>query len=76
MLTHDTVEAERYAADESIFRQIAVNVLLDLHDTSSRLLEDAAAIDIPTLMLVAGSDWVVDSAAQRRFFDGLSSPIK
>ena len=76
MLTHDPGEAKQYAADELIFRQIAVNVLLDLHDTSSRLLEDAAAIDVPTLMLVAGSDWVVDPAAQRRFFDGLSSPIK
>jgi len=76
MLTHDAGEAERYARDELIFRQIAVNVLLDLHDTSSRLLEDAAAIDVPTLMLVAGSDWVVDIEAQRRFFDGLSSPIK
>jgi len=76
MLTHDPVEAQRYAADERIFRQIAVNVLLDLHDTSTRLLADAAAIDVPTLMLVAGSDWVVDRAAQRRFFDGLASPVK
>jgi alpha-beta hydrolase superfamily lysophospholipase/SAM-dependent methyltransferase len=76
MLTHDPVEAERYARDERIFRQIAVNVLLDLHDTSTRLLQDAAAIDVPTLMLVAGADWVVDRAAQRRFFDGLSSSIK
>ncbi len=76
MLTHDAGEADRYARDELIFRQIAVNVLLDLHDTSSRLLDDAAAIDVPTLMLVAGSDWVVDIEAQRRFFDGLSSPVK
>ena len=76
MLTHDPVEAERYARDERIFRQIAVNVLLDLHDTSTRLLQDAAAIDVPTLMLVAGADWVVDRAAQRRFVDGLSSAIK
>src|SRR5205085_5548046 len=40
MLTHDRAEAERYDADPLVFRQIAVNVLLDLHDTSSRLLAD------------------------------------
>lgn len=76
MLTHDPVEAERYAADKRIFSQIAVNVLLDLHDTGTRLVDDAAAIDVPTLMLVAGSDWVVDTSAQRRFFERLSSPVK
>src|SRR5438270_234858 len=37
MLTHDAVEAARYGADPLIFRQIAVNVLLDLHDTAKRL---------------------------------------
>ena len=76
MLTHDAGEAARYAADKQIFRQIAVNVLLDLHDTSTRLLEDAAAIHVPTLLLAAGSDWVVEVGAQRRFFDGLASTIK
>src|SRR5215831_3311617 len=34
MLTHDAEEAKRYNADPLIFRQIAVNMLLDLHDTS------------------------------------------
>src|SRR5205807_2367309 len=76
MLTHDPKEAARYEADPLIFRQIAINVLLELHDTSTRLLADAAAIRVPTLMLCAGSDWVVKSSAQRSFFEGLSSPIK
>ena len=76
LLTHDRTEAERYGRDEYIFRQIAVNMLLDLHDTSTRLLADAGAIHVPTLMLTASSDWVVTVAAQRRFFRGLSSPLK
>src|SRR6478752_9380075 len=38
MLTHDPVEAARYEADPLIFSQIAINVLLDLHDTAQRLL--------------------------------------
>ncbi|HEX4664967.1 MAG TPA: bifunctional alpha/beta hydrolase/class I SAM-dependent methyltransferase [Chthoniobacterales bacterium] len=76
MLTHDPAEAARYDADPLIFRQIATNVLVDLHETAQRLLADAGAIQVPTLMLAAGKDWVVSLAAQRRFFNGLSSPWK
>src|SRR5262249_22311787 len=76
MLTHDAEEARRYSADPLIFRQIAVNILLDLYDTSTRLLADAGAITVPTLMLAAGADWVVKLSAQREFFEKLSSPVK
>jgi alpha-beta hydrolase superfamily lysophospholipase/SAM-dependent methyltransferase len=76
MLTHDAEQAAAYQADKLIFRQIAVNILLDLHDTSTRLLADAGAIQVSTLMFVAGSDWVVKEPAQRKFFDQLSSPVK
>jgi alpha-beta hydrolase superfamily lysophospholipase/SAM-dependent methyltransferase len=76
MLTHDEEQARRYHADELIFRQIAVNILLDLYDTSTRLMADAGAITVPTLMIGAGADWVVKLSAQRKFFNGLSSPIK
>jgi alpha-beta hydrolase superfamily lysophospholipase len=76
LLTHDAREAERYRADEFIFRQIAVNILLDLYDTSTRLLADAGAITVPTLVLGAGSDWVVRLSAPQQFFDKLSSPVK
>jgi alpha-beta hydrolase superfamily lysophospholipase/SAM-dependent methyltransferase len=76
MLTHDAEQAAAYKADPMIFRQIAVNILLDLHDTSTRLLADAGAIHVPTLMFCAGSDWVVKNSAQQTFFDRLSSPIK
>jgi alpha-beta hydrolase superfamily lysophospholipase/SAM-dependent methyltransferase len=76
MLTHDPVQAAQYDADPRIFRQIAVNVLLGLHDAGTRLLADAGAILVPTLMLSAGRDWVVSVKAQREFFNGLSSPVK
>jgi esterase/lipase/SAM-dependent methyltransferase len=76
MLTHDPVQAALYDADPLIFRQIAVNVLIDLHDAGTRLLADAGAINVPTLMLSAGRDWVVGLEAQREFFHGLSSPVK
>ncbi|HEY2711138.1 MAG TPA: bifunctional alpha/beta hydrolase/class I SAM-dependent methyltransferase [Chthoniobacterales bacterium] len=76
MLTHDPREVARYNADPFIFRQISVNVLLDLHDTARRLLADAGAIHVPTLMLAAGRDYVVRLEAQREFFDRLSSSWK
>ena len=76
MLTHDQEQADKYMADRLITRAIAVNLLIGLYDTSTRLLKDAGAIQVPTLLLSAGSDWVVKLSAQRRFFDGLSSSIK
>jgi alpha-beta hydrolase superfamily lysophospholipase/SAM-dependent methyltransferase len=76
MLTHDAEQAAAYHADPMIFRQIAINILLDLFDTSTRLIADAGAITTPTLMFKAGADWVVKASTQQKFFDGLSSPVK
>jgi len=76
LLTHDEQEARRYDEDPLISRSIAVNVLLGLHDTATRLIADAGAIKTPALVLAGGSDWVVDLAAERELFDGLGSKIK
>jgi alpha-beta hydrolase superfamily lysophospholipase/SAM-dependent methyltransferase len=76
MITHDPEQAAAYDADPLLFRQIATNILIDLHDAATRLLNDAGAITVPTLMLVAGSDWVVKTSAQQRFFDRISSRHK
>jgi len=76
LLTRDQEQAAQYDADPLIFRQIAVNVLLELKDTADRLVADAGAIQTPTLMIGAGHDWVVSLKAQREFFNRLSSPLK
>jgi alpha-beta hydrolase superfamily lysophospholipase/SAM-dependent methyltransferase len=76
VLTHDFTEQQGYRADPLNFRQIAVNILLDLHDTSTRLLADAGAITVPTLILSAEKDWVVELAAQREYFRKISSSTK
>ena len=76
MLTHDPVQQQSYDDDELITKNIAVNVLLGLHDLSTRIVADAGAITTPTLVLSAGSDWVVKNAAQREFYERLSSPVK
>jgi len=76
MLTHDPAQSRSYDEDTLITRDIAVNILIDLYDVSTRIMDDAGAIDTPTLILSAGSDWVVANSAQRRFYCGLSSQLK
>lgn len=76
MLTHDSEQAKEYATDTLISPQIATNILLDLHDTATRLVEDAGAIQTPTLMLISGKDWVVKRKPQEQLFERLSSSTK
>lgn len=76
MLTHDPQQALAYAQDPMISPEIAVNVLLDLHDTSSRLMDDAGSIHTPTLMFVSKKDYVVRQDVQLNFFQRLSSREK
>lgn len=75
-LTHDPERIASYSADPLITRPIAVNMLLDLHDTSKRIVDDAAAITVPTQLLISGADWVVHRGPQNRFFERLSSARK
>lgn len=76
LLTHDPAQARSYDEDQLITRAIAVNVLLGLHDTATRIIWDAAAITTPTLVLSAGADWVVKNSAQRRFYERLGAAKK
>lgn len=76
MLTHSAQEAAAYAADPLIAKAISARVLLGLADTAKRIVQDAAAIDTPVLMLAAGKDYVVKEAPQRAFHERLSSPLK
>lgn len=76
VLTHDPEEIRRYNADALITHSISSRVLIDLFDTARRVTEDAGTIRTPTLMLVGAKDWVVEIAAERRFFDRLGSSVK
>lgn len=76
VLTHDPEQREKYNQDRKITHSISTHILLDAHDTSTRVMADAGAIRVPTLLLGAGSDWVVKLSAQKAFFDRLSSKDK
>lgn len=73
MLTHDPAEAASYNDDRLITRNIAVSVLIGMHDAATRILHDAGAISVPTLVLTAGRDYVVTTEAQKRFVEAISS---
>ncbi|MCK4867065.1 MAG: class I SAM-dependent methyltransferase family protein, partial [Alphaproteobacteria bacterium] len=76
LLTHDARRREAYDNDPLITQAISVKILLGLYDTATRLMADAAAITVPTLMLTSGADWVVKQPAQRRFFEALGASRK
>ena len=53
----------------------AVNMLLGLYDAAERVVADAQAIQVPTQLLISGSDFVVHRKPQQQFFDRLGSLI-
>jgi alpha-beta hydrolase superfamily lysophospholipase len=75
-LTHDDDAAHAYDNDPLVSPEISVDVLLGLHDAATRLVADAGAIRVPTLVLTAGSDGVVRARPQRAFVERLSSAVK
>jgi alpha-beta hydrolase superfamily lysophospholipase/SAM-dependent methyltransferase len=76
LLTHDAARAASYDSDPLVTKQIAINILIGLFDTAQRVVEDAAAIRTPTLILSSGKDYVVRGEPQRRFFRNLGSAVK
>jgi alpha-beta hydrolase superfamily lysophospholipase len=75
-LTHDAQRIASYDSDPLIARPIASHVLLGLYEAAERVVADAAAITVPTQLLVSGADWVVHHAPQHRFHERLGSRVK
>lgn len=75
-LTHDPERQASFDADPLITRAISVNILLGLYAAAERVVADAAAITIPTQLLISGADWVVHHQPQHDFFERLGSTVK
>jgi alpha-beta hydrolase superfamily lysophospholipase/SAM-dependent methyltransferase len=75
-LTHDLERSRSYDQDPLITRAIASHILLGLYEVSERIVADAAAIEVPTQVLISGSDFVVHRRPQEEFFERLGCPIK
>lgn len=76
LLTRDAQQAKAYDADKLITKRIAISVLVSLFDSMKRLMLDAKAIETPTLILSAGSDYIVDNNVQKKFYERISSTQK
>ena len=76
LLTRDPDRAASYDTDPLISKQISVNVLLGLQEAADRVVADAAAIVVPTQLLVSGSDVVVRHGPQHAFYDRLGATLK
>ncbi len=75
-LTHDQERITSFEADPLITRAISNNILLELYTTAARIVEDAAAITVPTQLFISGSDWVVHHKPQHVFYENLGSSVK
>lgn len=76
VLTHDLSQQTAYNTDPLITKSINAQLLISLHHAGKRMVEDAAAIQTPTQILVAGKDYVVKQKAQKQFFIRLESESK
>lgn len=75
-LTHDIDEQKKYNTDKLITPDIPAAQLVSLLNTAQRVVDNSAMITVPTLILSAEQDYIVDNAVQRQFYDNLSSSIK
>lgn len=70
----DIVDA--YANDPYIVRSVSVNWFLELDSAMRAAREQGTTFPVPTLILQAGSDHIVSSAATERFAHDLMAPRK
>ncbi len=75
-LTHDPERIVSFENDPLITRPIASHILLGLYEAAERVVADAAAITVPTQLLISGADWVVHHKPQHDFYNRLGASTK
>lgn len=74
-LSHDPAVADAYAADPLVHSKISARLLTSMQAALDSTHAHAAALAIPTLLLVAGDDHLVDASGSARFFKNLAPGI-
>ena len=72
-LSHDPERIASFENDSLIARPISVTMLLGLYEAADRIVADAQAIQVPTQLLISGTDFVVHRKPQEDFFERLGS---
>ncbi len=75
-VSRDPATIEQYATDPLIGKVASARWLTETEKAQAAALAGASAIELPVLMQQAGSDKVVDPAAAKALFDGMSSSDK
>ena len=73
-LTHDPVEIAAAHADELVHGFKSAGLVNWLIGSARRALERAPEIDVPTLLLIAGEDLLIDTAETIAFAERLPAP--
>ena len=66
-LTHDAEVVASYLSDALVHNRISARLLDSMLTTMHDVFSHAASLDLPTLLLVAGQDKLVDSTGSLRF---------
>lgn len=74
-LSHDLELVTAYKADPLVHRRISARLLRSMLSSIDYCQAHAAALTIPTLMLVAGDDHLVDAEGSKRFFAKLPAGL-
>jgi alpha-beta hydrolase superfamily lysophospholipase len=75
-LSHDPAIVQAYINDPLVNRRISARWFTEFLSAMDAANSDAAAINIPTLMQVAGSDRLVDPQRSKNFFESLTTKDK
>lgn len=76
LLTQDKAQQDAYDKDPLITKSINGAMLVDFLDSGKRIVDDAAAINIPTILFSSAKDYVVENSMQKKFFIRLESEVK
>ncbi|AMO98460.1 alpha/beta hydrolase fold family protein [Collimonas arenae] len=74
-LSHDPAVAPAYSNDPLVHDKISARLLTSMLKAGEFSLAHAPTLAIPTLLLVAGDDRLVDPQGSQRFFDALQPAI-
>jgi alpha-beta hydrolase superfamily lysophospholipase len=74
-LSHDPAIAKAYSADPLVHNKITARLLNSMLRSGEFVLGQAQTLAIPTLLVIAGDDRIIDPDGSRRFFAALPPAI-
>jgi alpha-beta hydrolase superfamily lysophospholipase len=75
LLSHDPATLAAYRADASVHDRVTPRLAAFIIDAGAQALRDAPRLRVPTLLLVAGSDGIVDAGGARDFAAALPDGV-